>query len=217
MGEIPRQTQLLQIVEEFAMPFLEIGRGSFNVPHTKAVVFYAQQIARAQGLDEEVLSVAAWLHDIGYADLDSKRTLNEKKSIHMIKGGGLARRFMDRPEIATLLTPKQRARIIHLVSLHDSLEVLKDPDEIAIEEADTLGFLNLNLLTPTNPYKEGMTFIAHVVEVRGLLFKSKFAKRELLYLLPSYLEFFKLKNPDQYASDIIKLKPYLEKLGIETS
>lgn len=92
-------------IENFALQFLTKGRKEWDEPHTRAVVFYAEEIAKANGLDVLVVKTAAWLHDIGYfalfEDSDSKNydSVMDKKAMHMINGARLAGEFLSRPEI----------------------------------------------------------------------------------------------------------------------
>lgn len=137
-------------IEKYALSFLCQGRKEWDEPHTKAVVYYATEIANSSGLNVLVLKTAAWLHDIGYHSLfegdESKQfsQVMDRKAKHMANGAKLAELFLEKPEIKTFYTKEQTERIIHLVSVHDLVEELKDDDEIALMEADTLGAIDID-------------------------------------------------------------------------
>ena len=76
VSEIPQDLETA--LENYALGFLRRGRQDWDEPHTRAVVYYAGEIAKAEGLDSLVLVSAAWLHDIGYYGMfkqdESKQT-----------------------------------------------------------------------------------------------------------------------------------------------
>lgn len=76
VSEIPQDLETA--LENYALGFLRQGRQEWDEPHTRAVVYYAGEIAKAEGLDALVLVTAAWLHDIGYYGMfkqdESKQT-----------------------------------------------------------------------------------------------------------------------------------------------
>lgn len=92
---------------------MEKGR-PIDVPHTKAVVYYAGLIAADLELDPVVMRTVAWLHDIGYygqfAGVESGQygVVMGKKEKHMVVGAEMARKFVNSPEIANLLTDGQK-------------------------------------------------------------------------------------------------------------
>ena len=57
--------ELEERIEEYALGYLHQGRAEWDEPHTRAVTFYAGEIAMAEGLDVLAIRAAAWLHDIG--------------------------------------------------------------------------------------------------------------------------------------------------------
>ena len=56
--------------------------------------------------------------------------------------------LLQRPEFS-FLSESQKARATHLVNVHDKINELKDPDELILMEADTLGALDVTLVTPS--------------------------------------------------------------------
>jgi len=142
-------------IEEYALGYLRQGRAEWDEPHTRAAAFFAGEIALAEGLDVLVIRAAAWLHDTGwyalFQDTDSKdyRNIMDKKEAHMVNGARLAKEFLERPDVKDFFSDAQRERIVHLVSVHDKIEELKDRDEIVLMEADTLGAIDVSRVTPT--------------------------------------------------------------------
>ncbi|MEK7062490.1 MAG: HDIG domain-containing metalloprotein, partial [Patescibacteria group bacterium] len=143
LAEYP--VELRNLVENYALEILSHGRPGWDVPHTLAVVKWANKLARVQGLDVRVLTTAAYLHDIGYygqfgglesADLGK---VMDKKEKHMIIGAAMAASFLDSEDVRKYLTADQIERVIHLISVHDRVEYLSDLDELVLMEADHLG------------------------------------------------------------------------------
>ena len=152
--EEAKEALLPQSLEDYAMEFLKEGREGWDVPHTRSVVEYARQIAFVEKLDVKVLEATAWLHDVGYyqlfdGDSNSPEDIKKRKPQHMENSARVAKEFLERPENANTYTPEQKERIIHLIRVHDTLDVLKNPDEIAFMEADTLGMIDVRRVTPT--------------------------------------------------------------------
>src|SRR3990167_7642145 len=114
--EIPQSLE--SALESYALGFLRQGRKEWDEPHTRAVVYYAGEIAKAEGLDALVLVTAAWLHDIGYYGMfkqDESRqydTVMDRKTAHMVNGARLAEEFLKRPDIQPFYTPGQIEMII---------------------------------------------------------------------------------------------------------
>jgi putative nucleotidyltransferase with HDIG domain len=185
----------MALAEGYAMQFLEKGRIGWDVPHTRAVVHYAKLITRSVNADLMVIPTAAWLHDIGYyglfkGDSGKYEVVQDRKARHMIVGAEMAREFVDGEEVMGILTPGQRDRVVHLVSVHDRVEALEDLDEIILMEADTLGAIDVRMVRPTFD-KEGR---ARYVEIdlntrRGPRFRTSLGKELLAELIPKFLDF----------------------------
>lgn len=147
------------MAEEYALGFLNKGREGWDVPHTRAVVYYAKLITKSENQDLLVIPTAARLHDIGYfgiteEDAREYEKVKEAKEFHMEVGARVARRFVDREEVAKILNNAQQDRVVHLVWVHDRLEELKDLDEIILMEADTLGSIDVRRVKPTFDQEE---------------------------------------------------------------
>jgi hypothetical protein len=141
-------------LQQTIFPDLERGRPNFDKPHTQAVVHHLKEILKQTPqlhLDEEVLLIAAYAHDWGYADLYSDGRpidldrVKEEKPLHAKLSSEKVTKLVEH-SIFDYLTPIRKSRIIHLVAIHDRLEELKDTDELVLMEADTLGGLDV---TPT--------------------------------------------------------------------
>jgi putative nucleotidyltransferase with HDIG domain len=193
---MPEKYYPINLVEEYALSFLRKGREGFDIPHTKTVVYYAEQIAIAQGFDVQVFKTAAWLHDIGYFGLfnstvesDNFEKIGERKAFHMINGGKIARGFLNSPEITEFYNPEQKDKIIFLVENHDKLDELSTLEQYAFMEADTLGAIDLSRLKPTYDKVNALKYIKNDLAKRIELFKTEYGKRVLEELLPGYIKY----------------------------
>jgi len=189
-------------VKDYALQFLRQGREGWDIEHTRAVAYYAEKIATSEGLDTEVLIAAAWLHDIGYyglfedADPAQYTHITDRKQLHMIIGAKLAEKFFQTPEAASLYTPQQIQKIVHLVEVHDDFEKLgKSREEIVLMEADTLGSIDLKRVTPTFDYKNGINYIEALKGKRLPRFQTMLGKQFLAELLPLFVAYFEKKKP----------------------
>lgn len=185
--------ELKDLVENYVLEILSQGRPNWDVPHTLAVVKWANRLANAQGLDVLVLTTAAYLHDIGYygqfdgleiADLSK---VMDNKERHMIIGAAMARSFLDSAEIRKYLTAKQIERIIHLVSVHDKVEQLEDLDELVLMEADSLGAIDIDFVEPTYKGLEAINYL----ETRMVKRRSKFITPEAMRTYDDLAERFR--------------------------
>lgn len=196
-------TDLFKQAENYAMQFLANGREEWDIPHTKAVVYYTQVIAEATDADAPVLVTAAWLHDIGYygqfnGDSGQLGTVMDKKAKHMIAGAQMAKNFVDRSEIQAILSQEQRDRIVHLVSIHDKLEELTDLDEIILMEADTLGAIDVSRVKPSYDLPNREKYIAGDLSQRRIpRFQTEKGKSLLTDLLPKFIAYRDERDADQ--------------------
>jgi hypothetical protein len=182
-------------VQEYAEVFLQQGRIGWDLPHTKAVVDFALLIAAQEGLDQLTLFTAAWFHDTGYFGLfanessDNLSAIGDRKKLHMVRGAQYAGIFFDDPHNSVGYLPEQVLRVQHLISVHDKVEELQDPDEIALGAADTLGAIDVSRVTPTLSYTEYQKYISHL-QRRERLFRTKFTQELYRDLLPLFRAFF---------------------------
>lgn len=188
-------------LENFTTLFLSEGRADWDVPHTKAVVYHAGQIAKKENLDELVLITTAWLHDIGYygqfENLDSSlyEDIQDRKVRHMLLGPLYSKEFLNRPEISKFYTQEQKNRIIHLISVHDKIEELKDLDELAFMEADTLGAIDVSRVKSTFTKQDAEKYIIKdLLGRRRPKFKTPTGIDTFDNILPAYLKQYDLES-----------------------
>ena len=87
------------------------GNGDYRLAHTMRVARIGAAIARAEGLDEEAMTVACLLHDISYC-----RPFTGEADW---KDHGRASAAIARPFLETLaLTEAQRAAILYGIAAH---------------------------------------------------------------------------------------------------
>lgn len=188
--------QLEEKIREFVIPKLERGRKGWDREHTVAVVDYVRRISEQEGEDVLVLTTSAWFHDIGYAELFGEegsqdlKNIRLKKDDHMENGKAIVSEFLSRPEIAKYYTKEQIERIIHLVSVHDKVEELKDKDEIILMEADTLGVIDISRVKPTFDEKDIYQYTFRLNRNRFPRFETDEGKRLKDKLYPKFLEYF---------------------------
>ena len=182
---------LYSLAEEYALGFLNKGREGWDVPHTRAVVYYAKLITKSENQDLLVITTDARLHDIGYfgiteEDAREYEKVKEAKEFHMEVGARVARRFVDREEVAKILNNAQQDRVVHLVWVHDRLEELKDLDEIILMEADTLGSIDVRRVKPTFDQEGRKKYLDGLHRRRKPIFKTDLGKELLQKLIPKF-------------------------------
>jgi len=101
------------------------ARGSYPAgdwPHIVEVVQYAQQLARATGADEEIVSIAAYFHDISRAKMGRQE--------HHIKSAQMARQWLTEHDY-----PAERTkRIAAAIAAHMRPAVGPEREVLTIEE-----------------------------------------------------------------------------------
>ena len=196
MSQQSKAEEPLAQVEQYALQFLRQGRPQWDEPHTRAVVYYAEELTQAVRGDALVVTTAAWLHDIGYFGLFEGPTsggyqaVSAQKALHMEVGARLADEFLRRPGVAEFYTQEQRQRVVHLVRVHDLLEQLAALDEIVLMEADTLGALDVRRVRPTFDYESGLRHLEEVRTRRAPRFQTALGKRYLEEVLPLRVAYF---------------------------
>lgn len=185
--------ELRVLVENYALEILSRGRPGWDVPHTLAVVNWANKLARIAGFDVKVLITASYLHDIGYygqfeglesAALDK---VMDKKEKHMAVGAVMAASFLSSPEIGKYLTEDQIKRIVYLISVHDRVEQLKEPDELVLMEADSLGAIDIDFVEPTYKGEEALFYL----ETRMIKRRKRFVTPEAMQAYDDLAERFR--------------------------
>lgn len=194
----------LYLAEQYATEYLQKGR-IWDLPHTKAVAYYAGKISSEERLDSLILVTTAWLHDIGYSGLfkdDESRNydqVQDKKFRHMVIGEQRAREFLGRGDVKGFYTDIQKYAIIHLVSVHDQLEKLNHVNELVFMEADTLGQIDIGRVTPTFDREQVEKYILRdLKERRWPKFISQTGKQLYKELYPKFLNYFGIPTEGEY-------------------
>jgi hypothetical protein len=191
--------QIEAVLADTILPDLEKGRKDFDLPHTKAVVFWMKKLLASipnMNVDPQVLITAAYAHDWGYIGLfdgveyRSLEEINKRKPLHMERGARMIAALLTE-KLATFFTQEQIARTAHLVSVHDLVEQLAAEDEKLLMEADTLGMLDATRVTPTFSPQDNKIFMQgqilgrrfpHFIHEEALkIGKELFEKRERVY------------------------------------
>lgn len=188
--------QLEKKLQELIYPDLLRGREAFDLPHTKAVVYWMKQILKTEpNLDKKVLISSAIAHDWGYIDMNLGRgatigEVHEAKLKHMLVGAERIERLL-KSKFAESLSKEQIARVKHLVYVHDRLSGIKDEDEVALVEADTLGALDVNRVKPTFTKADNEIYLKEqVMKLRRPLFRHPLAVRAYEPLYQQRLTFY---------------------------
>lgn len=176
-------------IQSKILPDLTKGRKDFDLPHTKAVVYWmktllSELLPSTSTLDPLVLITAAYAHDWGYIGLfdgvnsSDPAVIKTRKPQHMERGSEMIRAFLLR-ELSNSFTTDQINRVAHLVSMHDRVEQLKTEDEKLIMEADTLGMLDIERVKPTFSKADNDAFLEN--EIKNRRFPSFLHTQAIMY------------------------------------
>lgn len=108
------------------------------IVHLYGVSLAVTMIARKRGLDAELLSMAAMLHDL-YAYKSSSY------DDHAHKGAELAREVLDK---LNLTTPEETEIICSAIYHHDDKHVIDSPTDEALKDADVIHHCMSDLSKP---------------------------------------------------------------------
>ena len=184
--------ELYSLARKYAMDFLEKGRQGWDVPHTRAVFYYAKLIAENTGQDTLVIPTAAWLHDIGYygrfedGSFSSYSAVQDRKKMHMEVGAKLAEAFVSRTEVRKLISAEQGQLIVHLVLVHDNYPVITSLEEKILVEADALGTIDVRRVKPTFDRAGRIKFLEELRQSREPLFITEIGRRLLKKLVVEF-------------------------------
>ncbi|HET7528708.1 MAG TPA: HD domain-containing protein [Candidatus Saccharimonadales bacterium] len=201
-GEINMNPGAEEVLKARILPELERGRPSWDKPHTEAVVGYIKEIIKNNpqlNLDADVLITAAYAHDWGYGGLfEAGRPVTmaentNQKEAHMRIGAKKIEELLN-DSAFDYLSPYQKQRIIHLVAVHDDLDALKDPDELVLMEADTLGVADVNATTPTHSLDEYKQWLRKTEEKRVGHFITDYSKTKAHELLAERAEWYRMRH-----------------------
>lgn len=187
------------ILQSVIFPDLEKGRKDFDLPHTKAVVFWMKELLShldTPELNSKVLITAAYAHDWGYIGLfdgfnsNDPQEIAHRKPLHMERGAELITELLT-TKLSEYFTAAEVAETAHLVKIHDLVEQVQTPAEVLIMEADTLGMLDVDKVKPTFSPEENTKFVTNEVYNRRLrYFKDAFALEKATELAEKRRLFF---------------------------
>lgn len=189
-------------LQEHIFPELERGRPNFDKPHTQGVVHHIKEVIKRNSqlnLDEDVLIISAYAHDWGYAGLfQDGRPINldrvkEEKPLHAKLSAEYVTKLL-RNSIFDYLSDERKARIAHLVAMHDRLEELRDTDELILMEADTLGGLDVSFITPTFDKDSNDRIMNGFRKRRQPLLVTDYAKEMFEKVFQSRVDFYANKE-----------------------
>ena len=174
------------LLQKTIFPELEKGRPNWDKPHTQAVVQHLKTIINNSpelNLDFDVLLIAAYAHDWGYAGLfkDGKQLsiadVNDAKSAHMTIGVKKLTKLLSNPTF-DFLSSERKQRATHLVKIHDKIDELTDSDELVLMEADTLGGLDIEKVKPSFDLDSNTKYMIGVKNHRFPKFITKCGKEQ---------------------------------------
>ncbi len=186
------------LLKSTILPELEAGRPNWDKPHTETVVEYIKAIINHSpelNLDKDVLIIAAYAHDWGYAGLfkDGKPLnlddVNNAKEAHMKIGADKLKTLLAN-KLFDFLSVAQKERIIHLVRIHDNLQSLEEPDELALMEADVLGGLDIEKVKPNFDRVSNDKYLRDVKSKRFPMFITDYGKQQFEKLYKSRQEYY---------------------------
>jgi len=194
-----------KVLREVILPELKEGRPDFDLAHTEAVVVWMKRLLESLGfgptkgekndsaIDARVMVTAAYAHDWGYvglfpdgANYDQVQAMKPK---HMEKGAEKIEKLL-KEKLSDGYTNNQIDRVAHLVRVHDKLEVVSDEDELLLVEADTLGALDADLVTPTFSKADNQRYVVELERKRRPLFIHKAAVKAYDELLIKRINFY---------------------------
>lgn len=171
-------------IQERVIAILSSGRPDWDIPHTLATVYWMKELLAGEGGDGSVLICAAYLHDIGYSQVEFANNwdgIHQAKNDHMAKGAAMAAGLIkDFP-----LTEGQQKEIVHLVEVHDKLDMLSTKNEILLFEADSLGQIDNERAKSTFKGKDLEKFLYLFKQRRMPRFATASGKKFLAHLWPA--------------------------------
>jgi len=127
-----RRERMLTSVRRFARGHLDGARGSHAWDHTLRVCRLCAHIGAVEGVDETVVTTAAYLHDIGRGRQDR----SNGSICHACEGARMAAPFVDTLE----LSDAQKDNILHCVRSHRfrGAQAPQTPEARVLFDADKL-------------------------------------------------------------------------------
>jgi hypothetical protein len=173
-------------LKEKILPDLEKSRGGFDAIHTLEAVDWLKKIFEHTpklNLDKDVLIIATYAHDWGYAGIfaDGEVMTAEKigsaKKAHMEIGAQKIGELL-KDNIFDFLNHDQKERVIHLVAVHDKKYDIKDDDERVLMEADMLSGINVNSPKAKFDAASNVKFMDSLLNIRLPKFLTEYGKTE---------------------------------------
>lgn len=194
--------EIERVLQDTILPDLKKGRQDFDLPHTQAVVFWMKDLLTySPHLNAKVMITAAYAHDWGYiglfdgVDSNDIEVIRTRKPLHMERGSQMITKLIDE-KLSNHFSAPEKKQVAHLVLMHDKLEKLHDEDELLLMEADTLGMIDADRVTPTFSAEDNDGFIER--EIRGRRFPRFIHQRAMAVsneLLQKRIDFYeKQKN-----------------------
>ncbi|MBU0906591.1 MAG: HD domain-containing protein [Nanoarchaeota archaeon] len=173
------EKELEEKIKARVVELLKKGRPNWDLPHTLATVYWMKKLIEVEGGDEKILVSTMYLHDIGYSGLFGKVAgyddVNSAWEKHQEIGALKAREILaDLP-----FSSEEVEEIVHLVGVHDKIDLLKTKNEIMVMEADTLGQLDRERVVSTFSMEDRERFLDYVESKRVPRFQTKTGKNFL--------------------------------------
>ncbi len=169
-----------------AIKYLDKARPNWDIPHTMATVYWMKKLLVYEEGDPKILISTMYLHDIGGANILNKKNLSfesqeQLKQKQMDNGIKLSKIILS--EIREYST-EEIEKIVYLVGTHDNLDkITSSPDGQLVFEADSLGQINVDRVTPTFSKKDYIRFLDFFEKEKASRFKTKAGKKFLSKLL----------------------------------
>lgn len=210
--------ELWDQVSNYAFGYLEQGRPDFDVNHTKAVVYWAYQLAnnhnqqpRAEQVDANVLISSAIFHDIGYygqfEDDPDLQAISDKKKYHMAAGAKMVKNFLKHCDNHPF-SDKQVIKISYLISIHDNLDQIAkeaSPEARILLEADTIGAMDVDWVEPTYTGQEALKYLKRPRTIqRYSLFGTPLALAFLPEIRGKYIKFIEERDNVTYRGPTLE-------------
>lgn len=190
-----------RVLETHIYPDLNKGRKDFDLPHTKAVVYWMKWLIanhpKMNKLNSKILIAAAYAHDWGYIGLfdglnsNDPQVIAQKKVEHMTRGSAKIEKLLSE-KLSDLFTREEILRTSHLVLMHDKLAELHDEDELMMMEADTMGILDVSRVKPTFSKEDNERFLTtEIDQLRLPAFIHEYAKKVATNLADQRRNFYR--------------------------
>jgi len=166
------------------------GRPGWDIPHTLASVYWMIKLIKTEEGNEKILVTVMYLHDIGYFKFNEKCTFDDvmaAKEEHMKVGAKESEKILKE---LSRYSSSEIKQIVHLVRVHDSLDLLSTNDEILVVEADSLAQIDFKRALTTFDKQNHLKHLDCFKKERVPLFKTKTGKKYLKELLKKAEHYF---------------------------